>query len=124
MSESTHSIYKTEFLKGKISVNVKEHLKSLTHFYRYYNYERFPTELFGLHPMEVIEGKKIDKHYYKEQIKQAGINLKNNGLNNYTLNKKNKFFSFKKRTLAFLRLICNYSFIFTLFQYWNPFVAV
>jgi len=74
MSESTHSIYKTEFLKGKISVNVKEHLKSLTHFYRYYNYERFPTELFGLHPMEVIEGKKIDKHYYKEQIKQAGIN--------------------------------------------------
>lgn len=68
MSESTHSIYKTEFLKKKISTNQLEHLKSLERFESYYNHERFPTDLFGYTPMEVLNGKIPDKDKFKEQI--------------------------------------------------------
>lgn len=74
MSESTHSIYKTEFLHGKYSVNEKLHLKDLQKFIEYYNYHRFPTELYGLTPMEVVEGKVPDKHFFKEQIQEARKN--------------------------------------------------
>jgi len=74
MSESTHSIYKTEFLHGKYSLNEKTHLKDLKRFVEYYNYHRYPTELFGLTPMEVIQGKIPDKHHFKEQIQTARKN--------------------------------------------------
>ncbi len=73
MSESTHSIYKTEFLHGKNSLNRKTHLKDLERFVGNYNYKRFPTELYGLNPMEVIAGKIPDKHRFKGQIKKAQI---------------------------------------------------
>ncbi|WP_439131431.1 hypothetical protein [Polaribacter sp.] len=46
MSESTHSIYKTEFLNGKYSLNEKTHLKDLDCFVEYYNHRRYPTDLF------------------------------------------------------------------------------
>jgi len=73
MSESTHSIYKTEFLHGKYSLNEKSHLKDLERFVEYYNHYRYPTELYGLNPMEVIQGKIPDKHYFKEQIQFSRI---------------------------------------------------
>jgi len=74
MSESTHSIYKTEFLHGKYSLNQKSHLKDLKRFVAYYNYHRYPTELFGLTPMEIIQGKTPDKHHFKERIQLARKN--------------------------------------------------
>ncbi len=74
MAESTHSIYKTEFLKGQVSRVVKNHLDSLERFVTYYNYERFPADLCGLHPMEVIAGKIPNKEYFKNQIAEAKLN--------------------------------------------------
>ncbi len=74
MSESTHRIYKTEFLHGKYSLNEKSHLKDLEKFIAYYNDHRYPTELYGLTPMEVIQGKIPDKHFFKEKIQDARKN--------------------------------------------------
>ena len=74
MSESTHSIYKTEFLHGKYSLNEKSHLKDLERFVEYYNYERYPTDLFGLTPIEVVNGKIPDKNHFKEKIQEARKN--------------------------------------------------
>ena len=74
MAESTHSIYKTEFLKGQVSRNIKIHLDSLKRFVEYYNNVRFPSDLHGLHPMEVLNGKLPDKDYFKTQIAEAKVN--------------------------------------------------
>jgi transposase InsO family protein len=74
MAESTHSIYKTEFLKGQISRTTKNHLDSLERFVDYYNLQRFPADLCGLHPIEVINGKLPDKDYFKNQISEAKTN--------------------------------------------------
>jgi hypothetical protein len=69
MSESTHSIYKSEFLRKKFSVNIKEHFKHLDEFMDYFNHERYPSEHFGLTPYEVLEGEKPNKFRFREQIK-------------------------------------------------------
>ncbi len=74
MSESTHSIYKTEFLRGQISRTIKHHLDNLRQFVEYYNNERLPGDLYGLTPMEVINGKIPDKDYFKNQIAEAKLN--------------------------------------------------
>ena len=74
MSESTHSIYKTEFLHGKYSLNEKVHLKDLERFVEYYNHHRYPTDLFGLTPLEVVNGKIPDKNHFKEKIQEARKN--------------------------------------------------
>lgn len=71
MSESTHSIYKTEFLRKRVSPNKLEHLKSLDRFVTYYNHERFPVDHFGYTPMEVLNGEIPDKNRFKEQIAYA-----------------------------------------------------
>ncbi len=68
MSESTHSIYKTEFMRGNLSLNTERHLQDLKRFVQYYNYERYPTELYGYTTMEIIQGKVPDKNRFKEQI--------------------------------------------------------
>ena len=73
MAESTHSIYKTEFLRGKISQHKKQHLDSLDAFVDYYNHHRFPNDLFGLTPFEVINGKTPDKDFFKNQIIEAKL---------------------------------------------------
>ncbi len=74
MSESTHSIYKTEFMNGKISKNTKTHLESLKRFFIYYNQERYFTEHTGLRPIDILNGKMPDKFLFKEQIEQARKN--------------------------------------------------
>lgn len=71
MSESAHRIYKSEFRQSKITQNLKTHLDDLERFVSYYNYERYPTELYGLHPMQVLEGLTPDKHLFKEQLIEA-----------------------------------------------------
>lgn len=74
MSESTHSIYKTEFMRGKYSLNTQSHLKDLERFVQYYNYEKYPTELHGYTTVEIIQGKIPDKGRFKEQILEARKN--------------------------------------------------
>jgi len=71
MSESTHSIYKSEFLNGLVSKNVTSHLLSLERFIVYYNEERYFTEHTGRRPIDILNGKMPDKYLFKEQIKQA-----------------------------------------------------
>lgn len=68
VSESTHSIYKTEFMRGKYSLNTQTHLQDLERFVAYYNHERYPTELYGYTTMEIIEGKTPDKDRFAAQI--------------------------------------------------------
>ena len=62
-----------EKIKGLISKDVKTHLENLKRFVYYYNHERYPTDLFGLTPMQVIKGKIPDKDYFKNQIAEAKI---------------------------------------------------
>lgn len=45
MSESTHKIYKTDFMKGLISYDLKAHLKSLDYFMIFFNHERLPCRI-------------------------------------------------------------------------------
>lgn len=71
MAESTHSIFKTEFLKGKIVNSKIEHLKSVENFVQYYNYQRFPTELYGFNPMEIVDGNIPDKYLFTQKIALA-----------------------------------------------------
>jgi hypothetical protein len=71
MSESTHSIYKAEFQHGKYSLNEKTHLKDLEKFVEYYNLYRYSTDLFGLTPIEIVNGKTPDKYFFKEKIQNA-----------------------------------------------------
>lgn len=73
MSESTHAIFKTEFLQRKISPNRKQHLKDLNQFVYLYNHQRFPFELYGLTPMEVLNGEIPSRHRFAEQTAQARI---------------------------------------------------
>lgn len=73
MAESTHSIYKTEFLKGQLSKNNTTHLENLTRFVEYYNHKRYPSDLLGFSPMEVLQGNIPDKNRYKEQINEAKL---------------------------------------------------
>lgn len=39
----------------------------------YYNHHRFPNNLFGLTPFEVINGKIPDKDFFKNQISEAKL---------------------------------------------------
>ena len=64
MSESTHSIYKSEFLNGLVSKNVKFHLLSLERFMVYYNEERYFTEHTGRRPIDILNGEIPDKYLF------------------------------------------------------------
>jgi ACT domain-containing protein len=69
MAESTHSIYKSEFMQSRFSKNQEEHLQDLKQFVDYYNNERYPSDFHGLTPTEVLQGQKPDKTMFREQIK-------------------------------------------------------
>lgn len=71
MSESTHSIYKTEFMQKKFSFDRKQHEKDLPRFFEYYNNERFPFEHFGLTPIEVLNGEKPFRGRFALQVREA-----------------------------------------------------
>jgi len=73
MSEITHSIYKSEFMGGKLSDDITSHLKSLDDFMNYYNHHRYPCRLYGKTPMHIINGDLIDKKLYKQKIKEAQV---------------------------------------------------
>jgi len=71
MSESTHRIYKTDFMNGEISIDITAHLKSLEQFFQYYNHDRLPCRLHGRNPIEVIDGSPIDRHLFSERLKAS-----------------------------------------------------
>lgn len=71
MSESTHSIYKTEFLKRKHSYDQSQHLRDIEHFMEYYNFTRYPSNHYGLSVMEVLNGKIPNKNLFKDVIQQG-----------------------------------------------------
>lgn len=71
MAESTHSLYKTEFLRGKNAFDEIDHIKNLKQFVEYYNYQRYPSDHFGLTTLEVLHGKIPDKHFFQQQIAEA-----------------------------------------------------
>lgn len=68
MSESTHSKFKTQFMRGKISETKEENLVNLLKFMDYANYESYPYDLYGYSPMEVINGNIPDKRRFHGDI--------------------------------------------------------
>lgn len=71
MSESTHSIYKSEFMKGKFSYNQELHRLDIERFIAYYNHERYPCRHFGLTVTEVLNGQLSNPKRFTQQIKEA-----------------------------------------------------
>jgi len=71
MSESTHHLFKTFFAPGKIYKDDDHLQQELNAFENFANYQWFPIELHGLHPMEIINGAVVDRGRFKEQINQA-----------------------------------------------------
>jgi len=71
MSESTHSIYKTEYMKGQFSYNIVQHQKDLEEFMIYYNYVRYLSRHYGLTTMEVLDGQLPNKQRFQNQIQEG-----------------------------------------------------
>ena len=84
MAESTHSILKTEFLNKTTPYNSDEYNKLIKEFVHYYNHLRYPGELHGYTPHQVLEGEIPTKNRYEEIIKTAQKERieKNKQLNN------------------------------------------
>ncbi|MGP8215546.1 MAG: hypothetical protein ACLQQ4_08285 [Bacteroidia bacterium] len=71
MVESLNHIFKNEFLRERViqdEFSLKKHLEA---FDEYYNWNRYPIELYGYAPMEVVKGKVPDKHRFAYRIKRA-----------------------------------------------------
>ena len=71
MSERIHSIYKSEFMQGKLSQNKITHLKNLNDFQPFHNNHRYPIQFHGYTPLEILDGKIPDKTRYKNHILNA-----------------------------------------------------
>lgn len=71
MSESMHHLFKTFFAPGKIYSGDDHLSEALDAFENFANHEWFPIELFGLSPMEVLNGATIDPHRFKLQIQNG-----------------------------------------------------
>jgi transposase InsO family protein len=74
MSESTHSIYKTEYMQRKLSLDVEQHIIDLDNFMIYYNHNRYPFKLYGLTPFKVLNGEVPHKNRFRSIIKDAQKN--------------------------------------------------
>jgi hypothetical protein len=83
MSESTHSIYKTEFMQGKFSFDVRQHEKDIDQFMFYYNHKRYLCRNYGLTTMEVLNGHIPNKQRFRNQIQEGRIDRieKNRAIN-------------------------------------------
>ena len=84
MSESTHDIFWSEFLLYQIHRDDQDLQAKLDRFEEYYNWNRFPVELFGSAPMEVVNGATPNKKRFKEPTQIAKRNR-------YLNNKKNSY---------------------------------
>lgn len=71
MAESTHKIYKSEFLKGEVQIDKVKHEEQLALFMEYYNNKRYPIEHFGLTCMQVMKGAVPNRRMYSDKIQKA-----------------------------------------------------
>lgn len=69
--ESAFNTFKNEHLNGKIPIDKKDLISELEKFYSYCNNERYPIALYGLSPMEVVEGSNPDPHFFSALIKKS-----------------------------------------------------
>jgi len=74
MAESTHRIFRMEFLHGRVPRNKAECDKWIEEFVHYYSHQRYPTDHLGLTVMEVLNGIKPDKDKYKHEKELARQN--------------------------------------------------
>ncbi len=61
-------------MKRLLSFDVEQHIKDLDNFMLYYNHERYPGDLYGLTPFEVLKGAKPHKNRFRDIIKEAQQN--------------------------------------------------
>jgi len=61
-------------MQRKLSVNIEQHIKDLDNFMNYYNHERYPGDLYGNTPYEVLNGSKPYKNKFHDVIKEAQQN--------------------------------------------------
>jgi transposase InsO family protein len=71
MSESIHHVFKGEFMRYKPIADEQALQYYLDLFVEYYNHHRFPIELLGCSPMEVVNGVIPDKYKFKKDIRIA-----------------------------------------------------
>lgn len=73
--ESSFSIFKNQFAKNRIFITQSDLFKVLEEFLYYNNEIRYPKNLYGLHPFEVLNGEPINKYKFHSQ-KQIAIQLR------------------------------------------------
>jgi putative transposase len=71
MSESLFHIFKNEFLRDRKITDEADLLRQLEVFEEYYNWNRFPIELYGYAPMEVVQGAVPEKNRFRDSIRKA-----------------------------------------------------
>lgn len=71
MSESLHHIFKNEYLAVRKIQDNADLSRELELFDSYYNWKRYPIELYGYAPMEVLNGAIPDRNRFKEQIQKG-----------------------------------------------------
>jgi hypothetical protein len=71
MVESLNNVFKNEFLRDKNIHDQTVLQKELDAFDNYYNWNRYPFELYGYSPMEVVEGAVPGKNRFKDEIQKA-----------------------------------------------------
>ena len=71
MVESLNHVFKNEFIGDKTIHDDTNLQKQLNLFDEYYNWHRYPIELYGYAPMEVVRGAIPDKHRFRDDIKKA-----------------------------------------------------
>jgi hypothetical protein len=71
MSESTHSIFKSEYLQKEICIDKKQYLNHVEKFVEYYNNDRYPGDHHGLTSQQVLEGQIPNKKMFSEDIEQS-----------------------------------------------------
>ncbi len=69
--ESCFHVFKNQFARHRIFINYDELFNSLNEFLFYNNQVRYPKSLFGLHPLQVLNGEVIDKHKFANQKRMA-----------------------------------------------------
>ena len=67
--ESCFHIFKNEFSCDKVYRDEEDLQKGMDNFEIYLNEKRYPKELYGLVPLQVLNGEIPDKNKFKEQIK-------------------------------------------------------
>ena len=67
--ESCFHVFKNEFSYDKIYNEEKDLQKAIDDFEIYLNEKRYPKELYGLVPQQILQGEIPDKNKFKERIK-------------------------------------------------------